>query len=470
MSGSAGTTRPGWRDSARRIAPLAWPVVVGQISMLAYTTVDTLLVARSSAQDLAALAVGSAAYVSIFVGLMGVLMALAPIVGQLYGAGKLPEAGRQVHQALYVALALGLIGSSLLLFPQPFLLLARADAQIAQRVHGYTMALAVSLPATLLLTIFRAFNSAVSRPKEAMKLQVGGLVVKVPLSVALVLGVPALGIPPLGVLGCGIATAVAMWAQALAAYVLLQRDPFYEPFRIVGHGFHRPDATALRQHLKLGVPMGGSILVEVTAFTFMAIFIARLGTLPVAGHQIVINLVSVMFMVPFGVGNATGTLVAQRVGAGAARDARRLGWHGLMIGSGLAAVMGAAVFVLREPLLGLYSHDAAVLAAALPLVAWLALFHVADAAQTIAAFVLRAYKIATVPMVIYVVALWGAGLGGGYLLAFDIPGGVPPSLRGAPGFWFAATAGLVLASAALSAFMVWVFRVERREQGSARPA
>lgn len=463
MSAAAATTRPGWRDSARQIAPLAWPVVVGQISMLAYSTMDTVLVARSSAQDLAALAVGSAAYVSIFVGLMGVLMALAPIVGQLYGAGKLQEAGRQVHQALYVAMAMGLVGSGLLLFPQPFLLLARADAQIAERVHGYTLALAVSLPATLLLTIFRAFNSAVSRPKEAMKLQLGGLVIKLPLSMALVLGVPALGIPPLGVLGCGIATAVAMWAQAIAAFVLLRRDPFYKPFQIAGHGLYKPDAAALRQHLKLGVPMGGSILVEVTAFTFMAIFIARLGTLPVAGHQIVINLVSIMFMVPFGVGNATGTLVAQRIGAGATREARRLGWHGLLLGSTLSAVMGAGVFVLREPMLGLYSRDAAVLAAALPLVTWLALFHVADAAQTIAAFVLRAYKIATVPMVIYVVALWGGGLGGGYLLAFDIPGGVPASLRGAPGFWFAATAGLVLAGLALSAFMVWVFRTQRLE-------
>jgi MATE family multidrug resistance protein len=96
-------------------------------------------------------------------------------------------------------------------------------------------------------------------------------------------------------------------------------------------------------------------------------------------------------------------------------------------------------------------------------VAWLALFHVADAAQTIAAFVLRAYKIATVPMVIYVAALWGVGLGGGYVLAFDLPGGVPPGLLGAPGFWFAATAGLVLAGGALSAFMVWVFRAQRRE-------
>jgi multidrug resistance protein, MATE family len=100
----------------------------------------------------------------------------------------------------------------------------------------------------------------------------------------------------------------------------------------------------------------------------------------------------------------------------------------------------------------------------------MALFHVADAAQTIAAFVLRAYKIATVPMVIYVVALWGAGLGGGYVLAFDLPGGVPQSLLGAPGFWFAATAGLVLAGVALSAFMVWVFRVQRQESQTVRAA
>jgi len=59
------------------------------------------------------------------------------------------------------------------------------------------------------------------------------------------------------------------------------------------------------------------------------------------------------------------------------------------------------------------------------------------------------------------------GLGGGYLLAFDVPGGVPQGLRGAPGFWFAATVGLVLAGAALSGFMAWVFRVQRREAHAA---
>jgi len=457
-----------WIDSTRRILPLAWPVVVGQVSMLAYATIDTLLVARTSAADLAALAVGSAAYVTIFIGLMGVLMALAPIVGQLHGAGQRVEAGRQVHQALYIAFGLGALGSTLLLFPQPFLQLARAGAEVDERVRAYLLALACSLPASLLFTVFRAFNTAVSRPKEAMKLQLAALLaLKLPLTPLLVLGAPALGVPALGVLGCGVATAVAMWAQALLAGVMLHRDPFYAPYRLLGHGLQPPERRALWHHLKLGVPMGAGILVEVSAFTFMAIFIARLGTTPVAGHQLAINLASMLFMVPFGLGNATGTLVAQQLGAGALHDARRLGWHGLQLGCGVAALMGAAVYLLREPVLALYTQDSAVLAAALPLVAWLALFHVADAAQTIAAFVLRAHKIATVPMLIYVAALWGVGLGGGYLLAFDTTGHAPPGLQGARGFWFAATAGLVLAGVALGGFMVWVLRQEAGQRQAA---
>ena len=102
------------------------------------------------------------------------------------------------------------------------------------------------------------------------------------------------------------------------------------------------------------------------------------------------------------------------------------------------------------------------------LVAWLAVFHVADAAQTIAAFVLRAYKIVTVPVLVYVAALWGVGLGGGFQLAFNVPGTVPTALHGAPGFWIAATAGLVLAGAALGAFMLWMMRRQRHEEAAAR--
>ena len=449
-------------DSARHIAPLAWPVFVGQVSVLAFGTIDTLLVARASATDLAALAVGAAAYITIFIGFMGVVLALSPIVGHLHGAGRTADAGRQVHQAVWLAAALSLLGSTLLAFPAPFLALAQAGPEVAGKVRGYLLALALSLPASLMFTVYRGFNTAVSRPKAVMALQLGGLALKAPLSAALVFGLPALGLPALGVVGCGIATAIAMWSQLLAALWLVRRDPFYAPYAITGRGLDRPDRSALRAHLRLGLPMGAAILVEVTGFSSMALFISRLGTTPVAGHQIAANLVSLLFMVPLALANATMTLVAQRIGAGAADAARRLSWHGLAIGCGVAAVLGLAVLLARRPIVGLYTRDAAVVAAALPLLAWLAVFHVADAAQTIAAFVLRAYKVTAVPVLIFVAALWGVGMGGGYLLAFNVTGGVPPALRGAPGFWFASTLGLVLAGVLLTGLMAWAFRQQGR--------
>jgi multidrug resistance protein, MATE family len=259
---------------------------------------------------------------------------------------------------------------------------------------------------------------------------------------------------------------VAMWAQLLAGLWLLRRDPFYARFKLTGRpglgldAPHRRDIAAL---LRLGLPMGGSILVEVTSFAFMALFISRLGTTAVAGHQIAANLVSIMFMVPLALGNATGTLVAQRIGAADRADARRLAWHGLALACAVAATISSAVYLLRNLLVGAYTHDGAVVAAALPLMAWLVWFHIGDAAQTLAAFVLRAHRIATVPLLVYVVALWGAGLGGGYVLAFDLTGHVPGELQGARGFWAASAVGLALASVGLIGFMAWMFRQQREE-------
>ncbi|HEX5683754.1 MAG TPA: MATE family efflux transporter [Ideonella sp.] len=441
-----------WTD-VRRIAPLAWPVVIGQIAVLAFSTIDTVLVSRHSPDDLAAFAVGAAAYVTIFVGFMGIVLAVSPIAGQLFGAQRLEAAGDEAHQAVWLALALSVLGCLLLLFPQPFLWAAKASPQMADRVRGYLQALTFALPASMLFTVFRGFNTAVSRPKAVMALQIGGLVLKLPLSAALVFGVPALGVPELGVTGAGIATAVAMWAQVLLAALLMRRDPFYDQFKLWGRGLHEPNRKALWGLLRLGVPMGMAILVEVTGFSVMALLISRIGTLPVAGHQIAVNIVSLMFMLPLGLANATATLVAQRIGAGDLADARKLGWHGMLLGAMIAAALGSLMYLTREQVISLYTTDAAVAAAALPLLAWVVVFHLADALQTIAAFVLRAWRIATLPMFIYAGTLWGMGLFGGYTLGFDLFGGTPEVLQGARGFWAASTAGLVVAGIALTALM-----------------
>jgi multidrug resistance protein, MATE family len=461
------TERPSWRDSAARILPLAWPVFIAQLAVVAFGTVDTLLVARYAALDLAALAVGSAAYITVFIGFMGVVVAAGPIVGQFFGASKLHEAGHQLHQAVWVALGLSVVGSALLAFPWPFLAISQATPEVEAKVRQYLAALAFALPAALLFAAYRGFNNAVSRPKAVMVIQVAGLGLKLPLSAALVFGVPHLHIPELGVMGCGIATAIVMWLQVIAGLCVLKRDRFYAPFALGGAKLRPPDRRAIGAQLRLGVPMGASILIEVTGFAFMAIFIVRLGATPVAGHQLAANLVSVLFMLPLALGNATGTLVAQRIGARDLRAARRIGWHGLQIGVALAAMVGALVYALRHGVLRLYTDDAAIIAAALPLLAWVALFHTADAAQCVASFVLRAYRIATLPMIIFAVSLWGVGLGGGYVLAFDLTGRTPSALLGARGFWTASTAGLVLAALGLSGLLALVLRRQSRREAAA---
>ena len=107
----------------RRIVGLAWPVLVGQLAIIAFGVIDTAMVGRYSAVDLAALA-GSSIYISIYIGLTGILSALQPITGQR-GARRYAEIG-EVRRALWLALLLAVPGFLLLHFPEPLLRVAHA--------------------------------------------------------------------------------------------------------------------------------------------------------------------------------------------------------------------------------------------------------------------------------------------------------------------------------------------------------
>jgi multidrug resistance protein, MATE family len=186
------------------------------------------------------------------------------------------------------------------------------------------------------------------------------------------------------------------------------------------------------------------------------VLIARLGTASVAGHQVVANIAAVLFMVPLAIGIATSVLVAQSLGANHPRVARAAALRGFRLSIAVALVAATGVWLMREPLVALYTTDAAVSAIALTLIGWTAVFHVFDAGQGISGFALRGYKNTLWPMVIYGVSLWGVGLIGGYWIAFnDTLLGAP---RGAVGFWEAATVALAFAAISLS----WLANVGSR--------
>ncbi|TFV88983.1 MATE family efflux transporter [Oxalobacteraceae bacterium OM1] len=442
---------PATPRSSLRIAALAWPILVGQLAVIANGVIDTAMTSRFSATDLAALALGASVYISVFVGLNGVLQALGPVVGHLYGAGRLKDVGKELKQGAWLAVAMTVVGSLGLCFPQPLLSLAHASPELAEKSTLYLRTLALALPATLGFRIYGALNTAIGRPKMLMVLQVGGPLLKLPLNALFIFG--GFGLPALGGPGCALATATIAWLTFLVAIVVLRFDASYRQFGIFGTGFVRPQWTALRELLKLGIPMGLSYLIEVTAFAFMALFIARLGANAVAGHQIIANFATVLYMLPLSIASATGTLVAQALGATDAKQARHIAAAGIRMAAIVSVTIGCIVWLARDLIVRAYTPNEAIIASALPLFVFIAFYQLFDSVQVTTAFVLRAYKVAVIPTVIYAVALWGVGLGGGYLLGLDPYGISPDALKGAAGFWMGNSASLALVAAGLLMYL-----------------
>lgn len=446
----------------RDILKLAWPVFVGQVAVMLNGVIDTMMAGRLSAVDVAAVGLGASIYICVYVGLMGVLLALAPIAAQHWGAGRHDRIREAAGQAIWLALALALPGCLALGWTEPWLAFAQAPDEVAAVARGYLVAVAAGLPAALLFRVFYALSNAIARPGTVMAINVAAVAAKLPLNALFMQGwqtdAGTTIVPALGGAGAGVATAIVLWLSLALSIVALRAMPVYRALRI--RWPIRPDTAQLRELLRLGLPIGGAYLVEVTSFAFMALFLARLGATVAASHQIAANLAALAYMVPLALANATSTMVAQSIGAGRPDRARDYGRRGLRLAIAIACAVSAALWLGREGIVRAYTTDAAVIAAALPLVALVAAFHLFDAIQATATFVLRAHRITTLPMLVYLVCLWGIGLGGGWWLAFVVGAGDSPlaqAVAGAKGFWIAAGASLLAASALLAAIVgrVW---------------
>jgi MATE family multidrug resistance protein len=385
----------------------------------------------------------SAIFISIYVGLTGIVSALAPIAGQLFGAKRLNEIGEEVRQATWLAIALSILGCLVLLNADHLLDLAHASAEIHAKANLYLSILAIGLPASLGMRVLMGLHNAVSRPAVITAVQLAGLALKLPLNALFIYG--GFGIEAMGGPGCAVATVIVTWLWLLVTLIIVWNGRFYQSFEIFKQ-FSRPNLQRIWVILKLGAPIGFSYLIEVTSFTFMSLFIARFGVTALAGHQIVANLGTVIYMVPLSLSIATMTLVSQSIGANRQDRAEEIGWSAVTFTTLLCIVIGIAVWFLRMFLLDLYSPPEAVKQFAIPLFLFIALYQIFDSLQVTAAFILRAYRIAFLPMIIYAISLWGVGLGGGYILGFNLTGSIPLSMQGASGFWLANSISLGLAA------------------------
>lgn len=421
----------------------AGTVLVGQLAVMAFGVADTMIAGRHSPQALATLSLASSIYISVYVALNGLVQALLPVWAELHGGSRSSELGRSVRQALYVCALASMLGIVALCFPDPWLAWTDVPQALWPEVRQYLLVLAAALAPSLLFRLYGTLNQSLGLPRLVTWLQAGALLVKIPLSVWLTFGTDNWA--GLGVVGCAWATLAVNSLMLLTGIWLLRTQDLYQPYRL-WQRMESPDPVQLRRFLALGIPAGLSIMVEVTSFTLMALFIARLGEVALASHQIAASMAAVLYMVPLSLGIATSARVGYWIGAGQQAKARKAARTGLMVAAG-AALLGASVLALtRHTVAAGFAGDAAVAAAAAGWLAWVAAYHLADALQAVCVFVLRCWRITLSPLLIYTALLWGLGLYGGYLLTYRGLGPWSPR-PSVDTFWMTSTLALALVSA-----------------------
>jgi MATE family multidrug resistance protein len=436
---------PGLGAELRATLALAAPLAAANLAQMAMNVTDTVMVGRLGALSLAAAGLGGMLYFTGGVVLQGVLSAVAPLAGHALGAGDRNRAGRIAGTGLLLAVLLALPFIAALRELDRVLQALGYNAALAAEIGRYLRAIAWGGPAFLGFAVLRSLLAVLSHTRSIMAVLLICVVGNAALNWILVFG--HLGMPALGVAGSGYASAVNQWLILAGLTLCLYVRPGLAGLRVWRNaGMARRGEMA--EILRLGLPIGGIMGIEVGVFMTAGILMGLLGAAALGAHQIVLNCAGVTFMVPLGLGQAATVRVAHELGAGRPEAARRAGFVALALGIAFMSMTAVLLWTFPRAIIAVYVDIAdpanrGVVETARRLLAIAALFQVFDGTQTIAAGALRGYKDTMIPMILAAFGYWGAGFAGGWLLAF-------PLGYGAVGLWWGLALGLAVVAVLLT--------------------
>jgi MATE family multidrug resistance protein len=382
------TTMTPFRRELRPMLAIAAPLALAELGWMAMGLVDTIMVGHLPypAVPLSAAALAQVLYNTLAFGVGGILLGLDTTIAQSHGADDYPAANRWLWQGVLLALALsGLLMGLYALAPLGLRHLPTQRAIFESAIPTLQALSWGTIPLLLTFTLRRylqAFNH-----------------VRI------------------------IAAALARAYQAafsIFAILILSRRNRYGLFSR-GLASLRPHWANLRRLLALGVPSGATILVEIAIFAVVTSLIATLGPVPLAGHEIALNCISFTFMVPLGISAAASVRVGQAIGRGSIPEARAAGWAAIALGA-LVMLCAASIFLaIPHALAAAFTHDAPVIADAVPLLSIAAIFQLCDGLQITAIGALRGAGDTHSGFITHLCSYWLLGLPLGTYLCFHRP-------------------------------------------------
>ena len=405
---------------------LAIPLAAQQVGFQLMGLVDAAMLGRYSDTALAAAGVGGNLLFAITSVGFGIVMGLDTVLPQAIGGGRRDDARRLLGAGLRLAVLIGLFCTLLVLATPQILVWAHVDPEVAREARVYVDLRAFGIVPFLLSIALRSYFAAHNITRPLVVAVLLGNIANAVLDLVLIYGLGP--VPAFGIAGAAFAT-VSVQIAIVAVY--------FAGVRALDGGAPRPASTRadVARVLRYGLPVGGHLFAEIGIFTLATVLAAYMGKVPAAGHSIALFLSSFTFSVAVGIGAATAVRVGLAIGAGDRPLARRRGLLGLRVGLAMMLVFAAAFVIAARPLARLFTADAAVVAATIPLMRIAALFQLSDGTQAIAAGALRGVGDTRATFVGNVIGHYGIGLAISLTLAFAVG-------MGAPGLWWGLSAGL----------------------------
>jgi MATE family multidrug resistance protein len=441
---------PTAREESVALARITAPLAAAFIAEMAMSVTDTIIVGHLGRDQLAA--VGLTAVI-VFSGLI-VCVHMLSIVGvqaaHAHGAKDDARVARAVRMGFWVATLLSLPAMLLCWYIAPVLRLFGQDEAVIIHAEDYGRAVMWCFPTYLWFSVLRNFVSALSRATSIMVITVASVFLNLAANYALVFG--KFGFPALGVAGAGYGTSLVCAVMVLALVVHVMREPTLRAYRVFAE-LDRFDGPVLREILRLGWSAGAISAVESTLFSGISVLLGVIGTTELAAGQIAYNCITVPFMVVAALSTAASVRVAHGMGVGSAAAARQAGRLSIGFGICYMALIALVFWLMPEQLAALFlaaddPYAAEVSATAAAFLSVAAVFQIFDGTQVITVGALRGVKDTTSPFAIGLLGYWAIGLGGGYLLAFELG-------HGGVGLWW----GLALGLAASASLLVLRFHL-----------
>jgi multidrug resistance protein, MATE family len=433
------------RGEFRATLRLALPLVIAEVGWMSMGIVDTIMVGRlpNSAIAIGATGLGQSLYHSVAIFGGGLLLGLDTFVSQAYGREDLPDARHSLVNGIAMALMLTpLLMLAVFFWPE---LMERfgVSRELVEPMRPFLWALNWGTLPLLSYFALRRYLQAVYVVHPVMFALISANLVNAAGNWIFIYG--HLGFRALGIAGSGWSTCVARIYMALVLLITVLYVESRRGLPAWKDTMH-VDLRRMRALLKLGMPAAAQILLEIGAFSGATALCAKLGPVPLSGHEIALNCAAFTFMVPLGISSAAAVRVGQNLGRKDLAGARLAGWSALLLGAGFMTCSGLVFVSAPKFIARLFSPDPQVIQVGATLLLVAAAFQLFDGLQTVATGALRGTGETRTPMLANLIAYWFIGLPVGYVLCFRLG-------WGALGIWIGLCAGLMIIGSGL--LIVW---------------